>query len=507
MSKREIIVLSFFIVVKFFLQSILIHPIYDLQRDEYLHLDQANHLSLGYESVPPFTSWISWIIKLLGNSEFWVKFFPALFGALTIFVVWETVNILKGNLFAKILAACCVLFSSLLRLNTLYQPNSFDVLCWTTTFYCLINYIQSDRPKWLYYTAVVFALGFLNKYNILFLVLGVVPAILATKTRKIVYKKEVYIAALLAFLIVLPNLIWQYTNNFPVVHHLNELAERQLVNVERSLFLKNQIFFFIGGLFVILAGLFALLFYKPFVKIRFLFFGLLFTLAVFTYFKAKDYYAIGLYPIYIAIGATYLSQILKNKAGFIIKPILLAIPLLIFALSFNIAYPNKTPDYIIAHKQTYNDLGMLRWEDGKDHDLPQDFADMLGWKELAKKVDDAMDQLGNPKATLILCDNYGQAGAINYYSKKGLQAVTFEADYQHWFNLKETYTNLIRIKYSSERRDEFAKTSPYFEKAIIFDSITNPYAREFGTVIFIFENSKISINQRISEELREVSKR
>ncbi|KKX47100.1 hypothetical protein L950_0228290 [Sphingobacterium sp. IITKGP-BTPF85] len=28
---------------------------------------------------------------------------------------------------------------------------------------------------------------------------------------------------------------------------------------------------------------------------------------------------------------------------------------------------------------------MLTWEDGKEHQLPQDFADMLGWKELAKK--------------------------------------------------------------------------------------------------------------------------
>lgn len=27
--------------------------------------------------------------------------------------------------------------------------------------------------------------------------------------------------------------------------------------------------------------------------------------------------------------------------------------------------------------------GILRWEDGRQYDLPQDFADMLGWKEIA----------------------------------------------------------------------------------------------------------------------------
>ena len=29
---------------------------------------------------------------------------------------------------------------------------------------------------------------------------------------------------------------------------------------------------------------------------------------------------------------------------------------------------------------------MLKWEDGKVHELPQDYADMVGWDELGKKV-------------------------------------------------------------------------------------------------------------------------
>ena len=30
-------------------------------------------------------------------------------------------------------------------------------------------------------------------------------------------------------------------------------------------------------------------------------------------------------------------------------------------------------------------IGILKWEDLEDHPLPQDFADMLGWRELAEK--------------------------------------------------------------------------------------------------------------------------
>jgi len=94
MTKKALI-LAGFIVLKFMLQYNLISPEYELQRDEYLHLDLGHHLAWGYLSVPPFTSWISRIIYLLGNSVFWVKFFPSLFGALTIIVVWKTIEELK----------------------------------------------------------------------------------------------------------------------------------------------------------------------------------------------------------------------------------------------------------------------------------------------------------------------------------------------------------------------------------------------------------------------------
>jgi len=164
MNKRNCILLGF-ILLKFLLQYILISPEYDLHRDEYLHLDQAHHLAWGYLSVPPFTSWISSLIYILGNSVFWVKFFPALFGALTIVVVWKAVEELEGSLFALILSATCVLFSALLATNTLYQPNSFDVLSWTTFYFFFIKYLKTENPKWLYLAALVFGIGFYYTKN------------------------------------------------------------------------------------------------------------------------------------------------------------------------------------------------------------------------------------------------------------------------------------------------------------------------------------------------------
>ena len=498
------IIFAGFIIAKFFLQYFLYNANYDLHRDEYLHLDQGYHLAWGYQSIPPVTSWIAYIIHLLGNSEFWVKFFPSLFGAITIAVVWKTIDALKGNLFALILGSTCVLFSALLRINFLFQPNSLDVLCWTSLYYILIKYINSEKAKWLFVGSLVFAIGFLNKYNIVFLFLGLLPAVVLTEQRKIFTKKNAWASILFGLLLILPNLFWQYNNHFPVYYHLKELADTQLVNVNRWNFLKEQLFYFIGALPVIMAALYALLFYRPFKKYRLFFWVMIFSLSIFVYFKAKGYYAIGLYPIYIAFGSVYLGNLLHTHWKKYLQPIAIAIPIILYILSFNLIFSIKSPKYIVEHTTTYHKLGMLNWEDGKEHTLPQDYADMLGWKELAQKVDKVYNQLTNKSQTIILCDNYGQAGAINYYTKhKEIKAVSFNADYINWFNLETKIENFIRVKEFDGSKNELEKTGQFFYTAFAADSITNSFAREYHTTIFIFCHPKIDVNQILKAEVNE----
>nr|WP_319398764.1 glycosyltransferase family 39 protein [uncultured Carboxylicivirga sp.] len=508
MKKKEMIILALFVCAKFVLQYLLIDSGYDLHRDEYLHLDQANHLAWGYRSVPPFTSWNSWIIQLLGNGVFWVKFFPALYGALTLLVVWKITDAFNGRLMAKVLAVTGVLFSVLLRLNTLYQPNSFDVLSWSLVLYFFIKYLNSKQAKWIYLCAVSFALGFLNKYNIAFLAIGLLPAVLISSHRIIFLRKELWIAIAIVVIMILPNLIWQWNNQFPVVQHLNELSATQLVNVSRVQFLSTQPMFYSGSLLLIVASLFALLFYKPFKKVRFLLLAFVVILAVYTYLRAKDYYAIGLYPVYIALGAIYITNVLKNKWRIPVFILLLIAPTASFAYMYGFLFPNKTPEYIMSHQEKYRDMGMLRWEDGKEHDLPQDFADMLGWQELAGITDKAYNDAKQTGETLVLCDNYGQAGAVNFYSKQDVMAVSFNADYIDWFDLDKKYVNLVRVINGFEKETEFRETAPYFEQAYVVDSICNTYAREKGTTVYVFKGAieGVDISAVLRQEINELLK-
>lgn len=337
----------------------------------------------------------------------------------------------------------------------------------------------------------------------MFLIFGLFPAVVLTQQRKVLKVKGFYLAILLALILVLPNVLWQYQHDFPVIRHLKELSDTQLVHVDRMDFLTSQLLFFFGSLLVILAGFYALLFYRPFKNYRLFFWAFLFTISGFLFFKAKDYYAIGLYPVYISFGAVYLENMLKQGWKKYLRPVLIAFPLLFFIPMYTLVFPNKSPEYIMKNGDRYKAMGMLRWEDGKDHEIPQDFADMLGWKELAAKVDKAYAAIPNPNETLVLCDNYGQAGAINFYSEQGIQAVSFNADYINWFNLDQKYTNIIRVINYSERENEFLETSAYFKTAAVVDSITNKFAREKGTTINIFLDAKGDVNEAIRSEIKE----
>jgi Dolichyl-phosphate-mannose-protein mannosyltransferase len=505
--KKTIWLLIGFLFLKLIFQYVLINPAYDLHRDEYLHLDQGKHLAWGYISVPPMTSWISYLIHLLGGSVFWVKFFPEFFGALTMLMVWKIIETLNGRSFALWLGMLAVLLSVTLRINILYQPNSIDIFFWTLTYYTLIKYVTIGQSKWLYATGAAIGLGILSKYNILFLVIGLFAGLLTTRQRKLFLNKDLYIAALISLLIALPNILWQINNHFPTFHQLNELARTQLVNVSRMDFIKDQFLFFINSVFIILAAFAGFLFYGPFRKYRFIFLSYTVAFGLYLFLKAKSYYAIGLYPVLIAFGSVYLERLSEYGWKRYLRPVAFVFILVLFIPLLVMAFPIKNPSAIERHNKLYKKLGLLRWEDGKDHALPQDFADMTGWSGLARKVDSVYSRLPDKENTLVYCDNYGQAGALNYYSTfNNINAVSFNADYINWFKLDRPIKNVILVKEVDDDDSTRAKEKPLFDSVCLVGRNENTYSREYGTRIFLLKGAKVNINS-LFEKLIEQRKR
>lgn len=485
--------LIFIVAIKFVLQFYLVNPVYELHRDEFLHLGQADHLAWGYISVPPFTSWISKIIFLLGGGIFWVRFFPALFGALTVVVVWQIAETLQGKTASKVLAASAALFSPLVRLNILYQPNSFDILAWTLIFYFLIRFIQTEKISWLFCLTGITSLGFYNKYNVVFLLTGILVG-LVLSYRKIFSNPFLWKAFGLLIIFILPNIVWQITHHFPVLEHMKALKASQLVNNSYGGFMRGQLMFFLGSLPLTIAALVGFVKFPEFKKLRFTGITFITTLSIFALLKAKDYYAVGLYPALFAFGSVYLEKALVPKIRLIVLPFLLIANLFIFVSTAKIIYPLMSPEEMEANRESLEKFGVLRWEDGKNHHLPQDFADMIGWRELAEKSLAAYQTIPQNEldSTLVFCDNYGQTGALNHFNRgKMKEAYSFNTDYIYWLPPMKKIKNILLI---GEVPDP--KIINLFSGFTPMGEVKNENSREKGTAIFLLTDSKPGFTER-----------
>lgn len=156
---------------------------------------------------------------------FWIKFWPSLFGAINTFLICSMAMRMGGNKFAQFAAGICLIIGGFLRVHYLFQPNFLEIFFWSLSAYLLIRYINEQQNKYLYLLAVALALGWMSKYSITFFIAGILIGLLLTPLRKLFTNKHLYLAALLARLIISPNIYWQYMHCWPVISHMKKLIE------------------------------------------------------------------------------------------------------------------------------------------------------------------------------------------------------------------------------------------------------------------------------------------
>lgn len=468
----------------------LIHPAFELHRDEYLYLADADHLAWGFIEMPPFLAFLGCISKLFGGSFYAVYFWGSLFGALTMVLIGKIVLRLNGNNYGIFIACLAFLCSGFLRLNALFQPNFLDVFFWTSSAYFLICLISSNHKKYLYLIGISFGLGMLSKYTIAFFIVAFLVSLLVTPLRKWLLNKHFYFAMLLGLLIVLPNLLWQYNHHFPVAHHMQLLREQLLDNISPKDFLLDQILITLPSFYIWMIGLYYVFFNKA--GRQYIAIGIIYVCVILLllYFKGKGYYAAGLYPVMLAVGGFQLSKSIQNHT---IKIIQYAVPIVILWLTFRIlpvVMPYLSPKELALQYQKISaeKLGVLKWEDGKSHPLPQDFADMLGWKEMAEKTAKVYHQLPDSikKQTMVYGNNYGEAAALAFYGKRlGLPEIySDDASFAFWLPDKFNYTYFLFATRSMPPIDDIFFY--HFGKVDIKDSVTQKFALERGTKIILY---------------------
>jgi 4-amino-4-deoxy-L-arabinose transferase-like glycosyltransferase len=202
---RSNYIIAVFALIKLFIPFLLIHSQFELHRDEYLYLADADHLAWGYIEMPPFLAMLGYVSKLLGGTVHTVQLWGGVFGALTVIVVGKIVLQLKGNGYAVFMACLAFLCSGFLRMHILFQPNFLDVFFWTLSSYYIICWIDTDNKKYLYLLGICFGFGMLGKYSTAFYILSFLAAVLLTDKRKWLLNKNFYLSMLLGLAICSPN--------------------------------------------------------------------------------------------------------------------------------------------------------------------------------------------------------------------------------------------------------------------------------------------------------------
>jgi hypothetical protein len=476
-------------------------------RDELLYFSLGQHLAAGYASVPPFTGFLAWImIHLTGYSLLSAKLIPMILSGFLIILGASITRELNGKLYAQILVAIAIIVAPFnLRGFSLFQPVCFDVFFWSLVFWTSLKWINTKADKYILLLGVIAGIGLLNKYLIALELFGIIVSFLLSPNRHILKRRSVYIALLIALLIFLPNIIWQVKNDFPFLIHLQALHDKQLVHVNRLSFFTDQLFIGSLSFLVFIPGIVFLSFssemkpYRPLLFASFLIFIILVIL------RGKSYYAIGLFPFWIAAGGVIWEKWLKRTFTRILFPftiILFTWPILPMGLPIYKA--DKLANYFTEVRNKSGFDMFLRWEDGSVHSLPQDYADMLGWDELAAITSKAYEQVEDKKSVMIYAENYGEAGAVMVIGKKYNlpDPACFAESFFYWIpkNPTNEITSLIYIN------SELGKdVQEIFAECRVIGKIENPLARECGTGVWLCAKPKRSFNELWNQRVGQIS--
>ncbi len=500
------------IILAMSLLKLLIHLLvvgnYELYRDAYLYISYADNPQWGYIKNPPFMMVISWFAtKVLGGSVFALRFFPALAGAVSMYLIGSLVKELGGKKWAVIIACVSFLVAPIfLRSNSLFQVLAFDQLFWFLYLFFFVRLLQTYNKNYWFVLGLVAGVGFLTQYTIVVPVALTTLFLIATRHRKLLWVPQFWGFLINVAILIIPNLIWQYNHNWPELENLKVIRENQLLTSDRGWFLGMQFLMLAPAVLVWVAGIYNLFVNKasrPYIVLGYSFVGVVLLMLLL---QGKAYYTAPFYMILLVFGAIQWESWLEDKYKWalgVLTAFLIAVTIPMFPLSL----PYLNMDRMIWYKQAMVDAGFespFVWDDGLVHDLPEDYANMTGWRELSTLVNNTFSSLTTEeqKSCAIYAEDYAYAGAINYYNRKNKnfpKAFCFDGSIKFW--TPKSAEGIHTIIYIGKPN---ALLLDNFENAENAAFVTDEHFKETGLPITVFKNAKPSFISAYLE-YREVS--
>lgn len=475
-------------------------------RDGILYFSLGQHLAAGYASVPPLIGMTSWLmIHTLGYLLLAARLPMILLSGVYVLLGAAITKEFHGKKYAQILVSIALMVTPFnLRAFLLFQPVGFGIIFWGLLVWVILKWINTGEDKYLLLLGLFAGLGMLNKYLIALEIFSFLLAFAFSKKRTVFTKKAFYVCLLIGFVIFLPNFIWQIKHHFPVMEHMQALDKSQLVHVNRFSFFTDQ--FFLASMAAILAipGIISLLVSKKLKPYRPLVIGSIMVVLILALLRGKSYYTIGLFILWIAAGGVWWESRLKKQGSrILLAAIIVLLTLPVVPMGIPVFRAKKRVKYFAVAKDKFGMDASLRWEDGRIHDLLQDYADMLGWNELAAITAKAYNEIPDKQGVMIYAENYGEAGSVMVIGKQYYlpDPSCFNGSFFYWFprHPKHQITSFIYINTELGR-----DVQSLFGECKEIGKISNPLAREYGTGVWLCTEPKVDFNKFWEKRVTEI---
>jgi 4-amino-4-deoxy-L-arabinose transferase-like glycosyltransferase len=432
---------------------------YGYFRDELYYLACGEHPAWGYMDQPPLIAWMAWLLQhTIGTSLYAIRLLPMLADLGAIAVTALLTQKLGGQRWAMLFSALAVLVTPIfLAFSHLFTMNAFDPLLWTLLAWLIVNLIQTGNQRlWLWIGGLV-GITLLNKYGVLFLVLGLLVGMIVSPLRRSVVRPWFWAGIGLATLIALPNFLWQWHWNFPFVQLVSAVRHNGrdvMLPPLPYLAQQAQMLSFIPALLVVLGVGFLL---SPRGRrYSILAWGFLSVLGLMLLLKGKFYYVAPAYPAMFAAGAVSLEQLTERQWMKWFRPVYALAMLVVGALIAPTALPLLPVKAYIAYTKALG-IQQQKFENEPQSQLPQIYADMFGWEERVRTVAAYYRSLSpeEQRVTAIGAPNYGEAGAVDLFGAKYGLPKSISGSNNYWIWGPRDYTGQSIILLDERSPDKY----------------------------------------------------
>jgi hypothetical protein len=409
---------------------------YGWHRDELYFLAASRHLAFGYVDFPPLIAVIGRaVVVVFGTSLDALRVTTMVIGLTSVAFVALSARELGGSLRAQALAALAWATAPIaLGAASLFHPTWLDLAAQTATLYLVLVAVSRPMPRLWSAVGVMAGIGLEAKYTIATLLMALVAGLALTPQRRLLRTRGPWIAAGIAFVLLLPNIAWEIHHGWPSAAFVHSQRAQTASDTPPPAYVGDAVVFLaactalavIGGVWMWRRS-----------ALRAFTWAAVFVMVGFGLEQGRGYYPLPALIVCVAAGAVALEQ-WRPAARWRRRAALTALAVsqvLVIAVAAQVVVPVRST------------AGMIHsgiWKTSF-------FKDEIGWPEMVAQTARAWRSLppAERAQAAILAQNYGEAGALARFGPSlGLpQPLSGHLSWQYWRPARLLQREVLTVGY------------------------------------------------------------